>query len=419
MNPLKLLFVHPNYPSQFRRLAPRLVEQGHDVVFLAGNREWHAPNPGGVRLKAYRSHRSGGSEWLHPYLRRFDQAVLEGQAAYRSCIQLRDEGWEPDWIVNHVGFGPGLYLRDAFPKARRAALFEWFYNADGSDVEFLNRAPVSPDRRLRLRTWNAQTLLELADVDRAVTPTQWQRLQFPEWMRPRLQVIHEGIDCASLEQLRLSEHSWPGLADQSAEVVTYVSRGFEEYRGFPQAMKALALLQRQRSRVHVLIAGSDLVAYGAARADGRSWQTWAQQEAGLDPERTHWLGPLQTADYHRLLAISDAHLYLTVPFVLSWSLLEAMAAGCSIVSSRTPPVEEVITDGIQGLLCDFYSPEQQAQALGKILDDRALAKTLGVGAQERARHYDADLGLQAWCALLSSAQDPTPEPSCQPVSLHV
>ena len=396
-----------------------MVELGHEVVFLAGRREWHAPDPIGLELRPYKCHRSGGSEWLHPYLRRFDQAVLEGQAVFRSCADLSKEGWHPDWIINHVGFGVGLYLRDIFPAARRAALFEWYYNAEGSDVEFLNRGPVEPDRRLRLRTWNAQTLLELADVDLAVTPTLWQQQQFPVWMRQRLKVVHEGIDWSKLQRLSTSSGVvWPGLPSD-AEIATYVSRGFEEYRGFPQAIKALAKLQQMRRKVHVLIAGNDLVAYGAGRSDGRSWQTWAQEEAGLDPQRTHWLGPLQTNDYHRLLEVSHVHLYLTIPFVLSWSLLEAMAAGCSIVSSATPPVEEMITSGEHGLLCDFFNPSEQAQAMNRLLDDRALAKALGIASQQKARHYDAETGLRSWCQLLSSPSDPVPEPSCQPVSLDV
>ena len=318
-----------------------------------------------------------------------------------------------------MGFGAGLYLRDIFPASRRAALFEWYYNSEGSDVDFLNRGPVEPDRRLRLRTWNAQTLLELADVDLAVTPTCWQQQQFPEWMRNRLNVVHEGIDWSQLQQLSASENVfWPGLPS-GAEIVTYVSRGFEEYRGFPQAMKALAELQQMRPTVQVLIAGNDVVAYGAGRPDGRSWKTWAQAEAGLDPERTRWLGALQTRDYHRLLQASHVHLYLTIPFVLSWSLLEAMAAGCSIVSSSTPPVEEMITDGEHGLLCDFFNPSQQAEAMNRLLDDRALAKTLGIASQHRARHYSAESGLESWCDLLSSASNPVSEPSCQPVSLDV
>ena len=248
---------------------------------------------------------------------------------------------------------------------------------------------------------NAQIPLELADVDHAVTPTYWQRSQFPDWMQDRLTVIHEGIDCTELSSIRSApSKSFSCLPEGDVEVVTYVSRGFEEYRGFPQAMQALAHLQSARPNVHVLIAGSDVVAYGAGRPDGRSWQTWAQQDVGLDPSRTHWMGALQTPQYHQLLGLSDVHLYLTVPFVLSWSLLEAMAAGCSIVSSKTPPVEEVMRDGEHGLLCDFFDPHQQASAMGRLLDDRNLAKTLAMASQARARHYDSKLGLQSWLGLL-------------------
>ena len=341
------------------------------MVFLARSREWHAPDAGAIRLKAYQPHRDGGAEWLHPYLRRFDQAVLEGQAVYRACRDLASEGWQPDWVINHVGFGCGFYLNDAFPNARRAALFEWYYNAFGSDVDFLRRGQVEPDRQLRLRTWNAQTLLELAAVDIAITPTEWQRDQFPPHWRSQLKVIHEGIDWPKLACLRQQTVERPAClpAAGDCEVVTYVSRGFEDYRGFPQAMQALAELQRRRPFVHVLIAGSDVVAYGAGGGAGRSSGSWAREDPGLDPQRTHWLGALQDAEYQKLLACSDAHLYLTVPFVLSWSLLEAMAAGCSIVASATAPVQEVISNGQEGLLVDFFDPAAQTAALERLLEE--------------------------------------------------
>ena len=227
---MRILFSHNNFPAQFRRLAPALAEQGHDVVFLAQNREWHAPPSAGVRLKEYVIHRHGGGEALHPYLRRFESCVLHGQAVYRACEQLKQEGWEPDWIVNHVGFGNGLYLRDAFPGAQRIGLFEWYYNSSGADVDFLRRGSLEPDRALRLRTWNAQTLLEIADCDYGVVPTYRQLEQFPLHLRSRLQVIHEGIDLDNLSpqnQRRKRPSSLP--SGPEVEVLTYVSRGFEEY----------------------------------------------------------------------------------------------------------------------------------------------------------------------------------------------
>ena len=406
---MRILFSHNNFPAQFRRLAPALAEQGHDIVFLAQNREWHAPPPAGVRLKDYTTHRRGGGEALHPYLRRFESCVLHGQAVYRACEQLSQEGWEPDWIINHVGFGNGLYLSDAFPRARRIGLFEWYYNATGADVDFLRRGPLEPDRALRLRTWNAQTLLEMADCDFGVVPTQWQLDQFPHHLRSRLRVIHEGIDFDTLASLKPSARDRPSCLPRSSdiEVLTYVSRGFEEYRGFPQAMETIALLQAKRPQLHALIVGSDVVAYGGSRTDGRSWGAWAKEEIPLDPQRTHWLGALQTEDYHSVLAVSDVHLYLTVPFVLSWSLLEAMAAGCALVCSATPPVEEVLENNSSALLVDFFSPQEQAEALARLLDDPVLRFSLAAEAKKRASGYQCADGLKAWMRLLSGYSDQT------------
>ena len=406
---MRILFSHNNFPAQFRRLAPALSEQGHDVVFLAQNIEWHAPPSNGVRLKEYKIHRHGGGEALHPYLRRFESCVLQGQAVYRACDQLKQEGWEPDWIINPVGFGNGLYLSDAFPDARRIGLFEWYYNARGADVDFLRRGPLEPDRALRLRTWNAQTLLEIADCDYGVVPTNWQLNQFPPHLRSRLHVIHEGIDVDSLSTLKTSPRKRPACLPscREVEVLTYVSRGFEEYRGFPQAMQAIALLQSQRPQLHTLIVGSDVVAYGGSRSDGRSWGAWAQEDIGLDPQRTHWLGALQTEEYHDVLAASDVHLYLTVPFVLSWSLLEAMAAGCALVCSATPPVEEVLEHNSSALLVDFFSPQAQAKALALLLDDSDLRCSLATDAKKRAAAYQCADGLKAWMRLLSGYSDQT------------
>ena len=273
---------------------------------------WHKIESG-MRLYFWRhvrdyTHRQGG-EALHPYLRRFESGVLHGQAVTAHAAEAGGVGAR--WIINHVGFGNGLYLSDAFPRSRRIGLFEWYYNSQGADVDFLHRGPLEPDRALRLRTWNAQTLLEIADCDYGVVPTQWQLHQFPPHLRSRMHVIHEGIEVDSLDLLKKGGRKRPAClpSDSEIEVLTYVSRGFEEYRGFPQAMQAIALLQAQRPNLHVLIAGSDVVAYGGSRSDGRSWGAWAKEEIALDQKRTHWLGALQTEDYYDVLAISDVHLY--------------------------------------------------------------------------------------------------------------
>ena len=408
---MRILLCHNNFPAQFRRLAPALAAEGHDLVFLHKTNEWHATPASGFRLLRYEPHRSSGAEWLHPYLRRFDNAVIEGQGAFRACQQLLEEGWIPDVIVSHAGFGNGLYLADAFPNARRIVLAEWYYNALGADVDFLRRGEVDADRRLRLRTWNAHILAEMAGCDQVVTPTAWQRSQFPREWRERIAVVHEGIDGPRLRSLRNQDCPQPallgGLDDPQVEILTYVSRGFEEYRGFPQVMEAIARLQALRPHLHVLIAGSDVVAYGAGRSDGRSWKAWAQAELSLDSARTHWLGPLQEPEYHCLLACSHVHFYLTVPFVLSWSLLEAMAAGCSIVASATSPVLEVLEHEVSALLVDFFDVSAQVAALERLLEDRKLANSLARAAQDASRAYDAVAGLASWRQLLSVDADQT------------
>jgi len=411
---MRILISHCSYPSQFRRLAPALAAEGHELVFLHRHHEWHAPQPEGFRLCRYQVARAGEDPAGHPYLRRFEDAVAEGQAAYRAARQLAEEGFEPDLIISHAGFGGGLYLGDAFPKAKRIGLFEWYYNAFGSDVDFLQQGQVDADRQLRVRTWNAHLLLELADCDAAVVPTAWQQQQFPEAWRERLHLIHEGVDVITLRQLRKQPPPAPTWLPQGEgiELVSYVSRGFEPYRGFPQAMQALALVQQQRPNAHVLIAGSDAVCYGAGREDGTTWAEWARQEAGLAPERTHWLGALQTSDYHALLAYTQAHLYLTIPFVLSWSLIEAMAAGCPLVASATPPVEEVINHGVEGLLAPFWEHQAIAHELCSLLNNQEQATRLGKAARKAARSYAAEAGLQAWRELIreTTGQGPVGKP---------
>lgn len=399
---MRLLFSHTNYPAQFRRLVPSLVADGHEVVFLARHREWHAPPDQGFRLITYQPARAGGSAAIHPYLRRMEQAVLEGQAVYRAASQIAAEGWQPDCVVNHVGFGNGFYLSEAFPQARRIGLFEWYYNAFGSDVDFLQQGTVAADRQLKLRTWNSQILLEFGACHNCVTPTRWQQQQFPAALRERFEVIHEGIDVDLLGRLRTQGLPRPSVLplDPDIEVLTYVSRGFEEYRGFPQAMQAIALLQQRRPKLHVLIAGHDGVAYGATRSDGRSWGQWAHDEVTLDPRRTHWLGMLQDETYWQVLAHSDVHLYLTVPFVLSWSLLEAAAAGCALVASGTPPVQEVLVDRESALLVDFFDSHAQADAIERLLNEPALRQQLSSAAQQRASDYSAARGLSAWRKLI-------------------
>ena len=240
-------------------------------------------------------------------------------------------------------------------------------------------------------------------MDKIVTPTQWQRDQFPFFLRDHIEVIHEGID-TEIDFSTLKSHpfykSLISLTRSSKDVVTYVSRCLEEYRGFPQFIEIVSLLQRHNPNVHVLIVGSDCTAYGSPRSDGISWSDWAKQRSDLDFSRLHFLGSLQTVEYQCVLAISTVHSYLTIPFILSWSFLEAMAFGCSIVASDTPPVQEVITHNRQGLLANFFDAKSHSESILRLLSDSSLRRRLSASARERVLAYSASQGLDAWTSLL-------------------
>ena len=258
---MRLLVCHNNFPGQFRRLVPAWVSQGHDVVFLSKTHEWHAPKPDGYRLIQYKPHRLAADPHQHPYLRRLEPALIEGQAAFRAARQLKEQdGWEADVVVTHVGFGNGLFLGDLFPSAHKIGLFEWFYRPFGADVDFLPPSKVSADHQQRLRIWNTEMLQELVSCDLAVVPTHWQRRQFPDCFQSSMRVIHEGVDVDGLAGLRrpLRGPRPECLPDDpEIEVLTYVSRCFEAYRGFPQVIRAICRLQQKRPKLHVLLAGHD------------------------------------------------------------------------------------------------------------------------------------------------------------------
>jgi glycosyltransferase involved in cell wall biosynthesis len=303
-------------------------------------------------------------------------------------------------ICAHAGFGPGLYLKDAFPGVPVLGYFEWFYRAHDADADFLDRSAVTADEALRIRTRNAEILLELTNCDRGLCPTAFQRDQFPPELREKLAVLHDGVDTRYFAPLPTA------LADAppDAEIVTYATRGLEPYRGFPQFMQALALLQARRKRLHAIVVGADETNYGRPASDGGGHR--AETLAAiptLDRARVHFRGFLPPAEYRDVLRASQAHVYLTVPFVLSWSLLDAMATGCVIVGSDTAPVREVMRDGQTGLLADMRSPRAIAGAIERLLEDRSLAARLGAAARRHVlEHYALGKLLPRQRALVAS-----------------
>lgn len=405
---MKLLFVHSNYPAQFRHLCQHYAKSGHhQVAFLSQGKEWTAPQDGNVHLQRYQLGRDPEGKLCHPYLKRFESAVLVAQACLREAIKLRQQGFEPDLIVGHSGFGSTLYLKEVWPRARFVGYFEWFYRTSGSDVGFGESDPVSPDTACRVHTYNAPIVMDLALADLALCPTRWQASQFPEPLSQRLEVVFDGIDAEAFRPLDEAERA-AGLTIDTlsipAEVplVTYTTRGFEPYRGWPQVAEGLSLLLQRNPQVQVLLVGSDEVAYGAKRGDGRSWRQWAMESFDYDPSRLHWLPPLQYTDYRRVLQHSWVHVYWTIPFILSWGLMESLSTGCAVVASDTPPVREVISPGQQGVLVDFFDVEGLAARVDELLHDPDRRRGLGQRARATIveRGYDLPSCLQRQVAMI-------------------
>jgi len=385
---MRILFVHCNFPAQFRYLAAQLAKDpNNEVKFLAQNQEWTATPIEGVHLERYSLGRDPQGALCHPYLRRYEAAVLHGQAALRQALQLRQQGFLADLIIGHSGFGNTLYLKEVWPKARYLGYFEWFYRTSGSDVNFGEVTPPSPDTSLRVHTYNSPIVMDLAIVDRGLCPTNWQASQFPDSLRSRLSVVFDGIDTEQLQPAPERKKEALTIRDLTIgadiPLVTYVTRGFEPYRGWPQVAEGLALLLQRNPRVQVLLVGSDEIAYGVPRNDGCSWYNWAMEKWPMDQSRVHRLPALQYNEYLQVLQRSWVHVYYTVPFILSWSLMESLASGCAVVASDTPPVQEVITSGKEGLLVPFFEPEALAAQVDALLADHGERQRLATAAREK------------------------------------
>ena len=375
---MKALFVHQNCPGQFKHLAPGLASEGHEVLFITQKGK---PTPKGVRKIEYEAHRKVTPK-IHPYLAGTEAAVLNGQAVARVGFALREKGYMPDVMIGNPGWGETLYLKDIWPDVPLISLCEFYYNGTGSDVGFDPEFATGPDATLRARTRSSQHLLAIEAADFAYCPTSWQKAQFPKAYQDKISVIHDGIDTQFIAPNPQATFSLPNgqTVSRKDELLTYVSRNLEPYRGFHSFMRALPAILKERPNAQVVIVGGDEVSYGGRPKDGRSWRETMLQEIGALPDRVHFTGRIPYDRYLALLQVSSVHLYLTYPFVLSWSMLEAMAAGAFVVGSNTPPVAEVIEDGVNGWLVDFFDTGEIA---GKVAD------ALGARDQQEALRRQA------------------------------
>ena len=362
---MKLLFVHQNFPGQFLHLAPEMQRRGHDVRALtsAANKTrsdvpllHYAHTAPEVDAKATRLGRN------------FTTMSDRGVSVARFCQRLRAEGYVPDVIYGHSGWGETLFLKEVWPEARLLVFAEFYYRGRGADTGFDPEYQVAGFDQVMISQARAAYMAQaLAHADRGVSPTEWQASTHPPLLRQHLEVIFDGVDCDRLAPNPAATFTLPDgrILKRGDEVLTFVNRNLEPYRGYHIFMRALPEVLAARPGAQVVIVGGDEVSYGAKPKDGASWKEviLAEVKDRLDLSRVHFTGKLPYGRLVDLIHVSRAHAYLTYPFVLSWSMVETMAAGTLVVGSNTAPVAEVIQDGVNGRLVDFFDVKGWSAAL--------------------------------------------------------
>jgi glycosyltransferase involved in cell wall biosynthesis len=412
---MNILFVHQNFPGQFKHLAPAMARQGHRVVALHINA--CQPTPGVALVRYAVAGRPG--QGTHRWMADLEVKTLRGQAAWEAAQKLREQGFVPDVIVAHPGWGESLFLQQVWPQARLGIYCEFFYRAEGSDTGFDPEfGKPEADNACRLQMKNANYELHFGRAHAGIAPTHWQASLFPEPFASRIAVIHDGIRTDLIKpdphaSIRVQTTQGVVQVSKSDEVITFVNRNLEPYRGYHQFMRALPAILKARPKARVIIIGGNEVSYGAAPPTGPDGkpQTWREiflneVKAELDLSRVHFVGKVPYADFLRVLQVSTVHVYLTYPFVLSWSLLEAMSAGCAIVASDTAPVREAIRHGETGQLVDFFDPAALAQQVTALCENPNVRARLGTQARAFAvENYDLETrclpGQMAWLDTLS------------------
>jgi glycosyltransferase involved in cell wall biosynthesis len=365
---MNFLFVHNNFPGQYQHVVRALARDPKARIVAIGSST--SQEMSGVRLLKYSLSNVDVSA-SHPFARRFDMECHRAEQVLYALSSLASSGFAPDIIMAHPGWGETLPLRTIFPAARILLYCEFFYGMQGRDVGFDPEFPeTGADGHVALHLKNASSLLALSDCDFGVSPTNWQRSTFPNEYQSKITVIHEGIDADVVKPdpdavLRLPS----GLElRRSDEVVTFVARNLEPLRGYHRFMRALPRIISARPQAQVVVIGGDGASYGALPPQGTTWKSLFFDEVAehIDRKRIHFAGRLPYRDYLTALQVSSAHVYLTYPFVLSWSLLEALSAGCLVIGSDTPPVREVLNNE-NGLLTPFFDTEQLAERVTEAL----------------------------------------------------
>lgn len=371
---MNILFLHRNFPAQFKHVIAELKKDSKNkIVFITANNNIEIP---GIKKITYKVEKQNENE---EYLDYYSDAIGHAKAAAEEILKLKEAGFIPDIIYGH-DWGPTIFVKDIFPNVPFLCYFEWFYTTEGADLGFDGRIP-NVYTKSKVRCKNSSILMNLCSCDAGIVPTKWQKTQFPNEFSNKLQVIYDGIDTNLCKPDNSATFSIGNLElSQNDEVITYTARGLEPYRGFPQLMMTIKKLQIIRPNVHFVIAGEDKAFYGG-NLEGTTYKEFMLDKLNIETKNVHFVNTLPFEEYLKILQISSAHIYLTYPFVLSWSMLEAMACGCCIIASNTKPVTEIITDNINGLLADFYNIDEIVNKVIFALENNAEAKSIRQNAR--------------------------------------
>ena len=385
---VKILFVHQNMPGQYKHLAPALAANpANEVAFITKEGK---PDLPGIRKAMYKLTREP-SKGIHQYLTRLEDQVLHGQGAVRAALELAESGFVPDVICAHTGWGEALFLRDVFPNSRILAFSEFYYSSKGADIDFSPDHKPDLDRDCRTRMRNTHMLMSLEAADWGISPTRWQWSRHPSFVRDRISVIHEGVDtdlCTADPKAVLELPNGMTLS-RDDEVVTYLARNLEPYRGFDIFMQSINGILERRPNARIVLVGGDDVSYGNPPPNGENWRNFMLARTRFDPRRVHFFNRVPYSVFQQVLSISKAHVYLTYPFVLSWSMLETMSHECMLIASNTAPVTEVVEDGVNGRLVSFHNPAEITDAVVWALENQdATVKYRKAARETIVEKYD-------------------------------
>lgn len=383
---MKILFVHQNMPGQYREIVQWLTaHQNHEIAFLTQRKT--PPKFQGVNTVIYKAHHKPG-EKAYGLSRVWEQATGVGYGAAMAARAMEQKhNFKPDIVVGHVGWGELTFFKQIWPDVPIIGFFEYYYRMDGGIIGFDANEPVNENTPFLMEARNAVPLANIETVDLGQCPTMWQRDRFPQSFHDRMYVCHDGIRTDMLrpnEDVSLSLSRLDKPITRQDEIVTYVARNLETTRGFHVLMRALPRVLKERPNARVLIVGGNDVSYGGKSSHPGGLRAKMEAEVGaqMDWSRVHFLGQVPYGDFQKIVQISRCHIYLTMPFVLSWSMMEAMSMQATIVASDVAPVREMISHNETGLLVDFHQPDQLASQVVDVLANTSDYAHLGVNARQ-------------------------------------